>query len=78
MDKALTMIFTDITSRNYQVLWGTGAGKGTFIIERAKDGATSLRFTGIQAQEHFKQLKHAWNRNLNHFDDMCKREEYSI
>jgi hypothetical protein len=71
-NRPLLMIFTNIESANYRVLWGTGAGKGTFIIERVEDGATTLRFTGSEGADFFQKLKGAWCQSRLLFDSICR------
>lgn len=67
----------DLETRHYRLSWGSGAGRGTFIIERMADGHTTLRDTGIEAVAHYKELLRRFNISGSSFDDLCASYEYS-
>ena len=62
---------------NYRLLWGIGAGAGTFIIERMSDNYTTLRWVGSEALEQYKELKRLYNISGGCFDDLCAKFDYT-
>lgn len=66
----------DIKTEDYHLLTGSGAGRGTFIIVRVWDDATTLRFTGSGAVEAFLRFKEARRISKQAFNDFCKAENF--
>lgn len=64
-------VLRDIASESFRVLVGSGAGAGTFIIERISDKATSLRYTGTDALDEFAKMEAALQADPFQFDAMC-------
>lgn len=71
------MKLKDLRTKNYFLLWGTGAGEGTFIIERRADRFTTMRETGVEAVERYKVLAATYHRSKQLFDVACASYEYS-
>lgn len=67
----------DLETRHYRLLWGSGAGHGTFIIERMADGHTTLRDTGSEAEMRYKVLFRTFRMSKALFDIACRSYEYS-
>lgn len=68
----------DLESDSFRLLWGSGAGAGTFIIERISDKFTSLRYTGEEAMIEYKMLERCVDRgNWVAFDAICAANGFS-
>ena len=67
----------DLETVNYHLALGSGQGRGTYIIIRNRDGATTLRNTGSEAQADYARFKRAYDISGQSFDELCARETFS-
>ena len=65
------MKLTNLISKEYSLLFGSGQGKGTFIIIRHSDDETTLRFVCSEGLAAYKDLKRAYRAGIKAFNDAC-------
>ena len=58
----------DISSDKYELVWGDGPGRGTFIIIDKNDDSNTLRNTGADALEDYNVMKKLLTKGEDKFN----------
>jgi hypothetical protein len=71
------MTIENLISKNYSLLFGSGQGRGTFIIIRHSDDKSTLRFVCQEGLAEYAKFKRAYRAGVKLFEAACAAEEYS-
>lgn len=65
----------NLETDNYELVWGTLQGAGTFIIIDKNTDKSTLRNTGTDAVNDYKHLQKLFNKSMPLFDNYIKRTQ---
>lgn len=67
----------DLHSDEYHLVWGSGPGRGTFIIIREKDDASTLRYVCGEGMDTYQRFARAFAESQDKFNSLCEKERFT-